>query len=77
MLRAASIPAYVALLNSGSREDVSSDLPGMGMFDHAIVYVPGNAELWVDATDEYARLGQLPIPDQTAWPSSRVPAAML
>jgi tetratricopeptide (TPR) repeat protein/transglutaminase-like putative cysteine protease len=64
MLRAASIPAYVALLNAGSREDVSSDLPGMGMFDHAIVYVPGNPDLWIDATDEYARLGQLPSSDQ-------------
>ena len=41
MLRAAGIPAYVALLNAGSRMDVPADLPGMGMFDHAIVYVPG------------------------------------
>lgn len=64
MFRAAGIPAYVALLNAGSREDVSSDLPGIGMFDHAIVYVPGNSELWIDATDEYARPGQLPISDQ-------------
>jgi Flp pilus assembly protein TadD len=73
MLRAAGIPAYVALLNAGSRMDVPVDLPGMGLFDHAIVYVPGapaakgkgaNPDLWVDATDQYARLGQLPIADQ-------------
>ena len=73
MLRAAGIPAYVALLNAGSRMDVPVDLPGMGLFDHAIVYVPGtpaakgqlaNADLWIDATDQYARLGQLPIADQ-------------
>jgi len=64
MLRAAGIPAYVALLNAGSRLDVPVNLPGMGMFDHAIVYVPGPPALWIDATDPYARLGQLPAPDQ-------------
>ncbi len=64
MLRAAGINSYVALLNAGSRLDVPSDLPGMGLFDHAIVYVPGAPDLWIDATDQYARLGQLPINDQ-------------
>ena len=64
MLRVANIPAYVALLNAGSREDVAPDLPGVGMFDHAIVYVPGNPDLWIDATDEYARLGEIPNGDQ-------------
>ena len=69
MLRAAGIPAYVALLNSGSRMDVPAELPGMGIFDHAIVYVPGDAAhktdaLWIDATDRYARPGQLPADDQ-------------
>ena len=64
MLRAAGIPSYVALLNAGSRLDVPANLPGMGLFDHAIVYVPGTQALWIDATDQYARLGQLPINDQ-------------
>jgi tetratricopeptide (TPR) repeat protein/transglutaminase-like putative cysteine protease len=69
MLRAAKIPAYVALLDAGSRMDVSADMPGMGVFDHAIVYLPGNPArdepaLWIDATDRYARLGQLPENDQ-------------
>ena len=72
MLRAAGIQAYVALLNAGSRLDVPADLPGMGLFDHAIVYVPNpgksvaaaNSGLWIDPTDQYARLGQLPINDQ-------------
>jgi transglutaminase-like putative cysteine protease/tetratricopeptide (TPR) repeat protein len=64
MLRTAGIPAYVALLNAGSREDISADLPGLGMFDHAIVYVPGIPDYWIDATDEYARLGELPNGDQ-------------
>ena len=69
MLRAAGIPSYVALLDAGGRMDVPADLPGMGLFDHAIVYVPGNPKrkqpaLWIDATDRYARLGQLPAGDQ-------------
>jgi tetratricopeptide (TPR) repeat protein/transglutaminase-like putative cysteine protease len=64
MLRAAGINSYVALLNAGSRLDVPAELPGMGLFDHAIVYVPGSPGLWIDATDQYARLGQLPINDQ-------------
>jgi tetratricopeptide (TPR) repeat protein len=69
MLRTAGIPAYVALLNADSRMDVPADLPGMGEFDHAIVYLPGDPAhktpaLWIDATDRYARLGQLPIEDQ-------------
>jgi tetratricopeptide (TPR) repeat protein len=64
MLRAAKIPAYVALLNAGSRMDVPAELPGMGLFDHAIVFVPGPPALWIDATDQYARLGQLPAQDQ-------------
>ncbi|HEV2304271.1 MAG TPA: DUF3857 and transglutaminase domain-containing protein [Candidatus Acidoferrales bacterium] len=64
MLRAAGIPSYVALLSVGNRHDVSPDLPGMGQFDHAIVYVPGNPDLWIDTTDRYARLGELPAVDQ-------------
>jgi tetratricopeptide (TPR) repeat protein len=64
MLRAAGIPAYVALLQVETRIDVPAELPGMGMFNHAIVYVPGKNPLWIDATDRYAQLGQLPMPDQ-------------
>ena len=64
MLRAADIPAYVALLNAGERQDVPKDLPGFGLFDHAIVYAPGNPDWWIDATDTYARLGQLPDSDR-------------
>ena len=51
--------------------DVPAELPGMGLFDHAIVYIPGEGHgaesgsgLFIDATDQYARLGQLPIADQ-------------
>src|SRR5262249_38751556 len=40
MLRAASIPAHVALLSSGDDHDVDEDQPGFGLFNHAIVYLP-------------------------------------
>jgi transglutaminase-like putative cysteine protease/tetratricopeptide (TPR) repeat protein len=64
MLRAAGLPANLALLNAGSRLDVPGDVSGMGLFDHAIVYMPGSPEIWIDATDSDARLGQLPDDDR-------------
>ena len=62
-LRASGIDAYLALLSAGDDQDVSPDLPGIGIFDHAIVYVPGAEDLWVDATAEYTRVGTLPSSD--------------
>ncbi len=66
-LRASGIDAYLALLSAGEDQDVAPGLPGLGMFDHAIVYVPGageaGADLWIDATAEHARVGTLPAPD--------------
>ncbi len=64
LLRRAGVPAYVALLRVGSRGDVEAKLPGMGSFDHAIVFVPGTPALWIDATDPYSPLGELPPDDQ-------------
>lgn len=66
-LRASGIEAYLALLSAGAGQDVMPDLPGLGMFDHAIVFVPatspGERDLWIDATTEYARVGTLPAAD--------------
>jgi len=65
-LRASGVDAYVALLSAGEGQDVAADLPGFGMFNHAIVYVPGalgGEDLWIDATAEYARIGVLPAQD--------------
>ena len=64
MLRAANIPAYVAILNAGLEQDVTPNHPGMGMFNHAIVYVPGTPDLWIDATAEYQNVGSLPPQDE-------------
>jgi transglutaminase-like putative cysteine protease/tetratricopeptide (TPR) repeat protein len=68
MLRASGIQADIALLNAGPGRDVTAELPGMNQFDHAIVYVPpaapGEKSLWIDATAEFTRVGDLPYGDQ-------------
>lgn len=64
MLRASGLKASVALLSSGTGLDVNPELPGLGQFNHAIVFVEGPQPLWIDATAQYTRVGELPIPDQ-------------
>jgi tetratricopeptide (TPR) repeat protein/transglutaminase-like putative cysteine protease len=68
MLRASGIPAQLALLDTGPGRDVTADLPGMDVFDHAIVDGPGSDQdgpvLWIDATAEYTQIGSLPRMDQ-------------
>lgn len=63
-LRAAGLDARFALLRSGFGDDVGERLPGLGRFDHAIVYLPGAPERWIDATDPYSAPGELPLADQ-------------
>ncbi len=70
MLRAVNIPANLALLNTGPGQDINVELPGMGMFDHAIVFVPASdsePQLWIDATAQYSRVGDLPDMDYDRW----------
>jgi tetratricopeptide (TPR) repeat protein len=65
LLRALDIPAYVALLYATEDDqDVEEALPGFGVFNHAIVVVPGKPTIWIDPTDPYARIGELPAADQ-------------
>lgn len=65
LLRAAKIPADVALLSTGPGTDVDVALPGMGEFDHAIVRaVVDGKDLWIDATEDLLPAGQLPVRDQ-------------
>ena len=62
LLRAAGVPAHVGLLRV-SGLDIDPKLPTFDGFDHAIVYVPpaGKAPaLWIDATNPYAPVGELP-----------------
>ncbi len=63
LLRGAEIPAYVAVLDSGSGQDTDPELPGMN-FNHAIVYLPGSPDYWVEVTDEFARLADIPSQNQ-------------
>lgn len=70
MLRAAGIPAKLALLDAGPGRDINRNLPGMGMFDHAIVFIPAagdDPELWVDATAQLVQVGTLPWMDYGRW----------
>lgn len=57
LLRAAGIQAHVALLWAGEGRDVDPDVPGMSLFNHAIVCVSGPDPLWIDATAEFAHAG--------------------
>ncbi len=65
MLRTSGIDATIALLRTGPGADIEPETPGLGLFDHAIVYLPHQQEpLWIDATDPYSRVGDLPLRDQ-------------
>ena len=67
LLRTADIPAHVALLSTSPGVDTDPALAGLGVFDHAIVFIPAegdDAELWIDATAEHAAVGELPVVDQ-------------
>lgn len=64
LLRATGTEAYVALLETGPGPDVDPELPGLSNFDHAIVYVPGRKERFIDPTDAGAPLGVLPAQDR-------------
>jgi transglutaminase-like putative cysteine protease len=64
MLRVAGIRADVALLRTGQYGDVASSLPGLGDFDHAIVYIPGQRPMWIDPSARCAPVGSLPLMDQ-------------
>ena len=70
VLRNAGIAANLALLDSGPGRELNTELPGMGMFDHAIVYVPASGndtEVWIDATAKFSPVGTLPWMDYGRW----------
>ena len=63
-LKAAGLPAQIALLNIRGDDDVSPELAGIGVFNHAIVFIPGNPGMWIDATAQFYEPGDLPWVDQ-------------
>ncbi|MCK6545950.1 DUF3857 domain-containing protein [Myxococcota bacterium] len=60
LLRASGVEAHVALLRAGFDLDVSDDVPSLEAMNHAIVFVPGAEEYWIDATAEYFDVGEVP-----------------
>jgi tetratricopeptide (TPR) repeat protein len=64
LLRAAGMKADVALLDAAYTADVDPNLPGLGRFNHAIVYVASTPPVWIDATAAETRVGNLPPADQ-------------
>ena len=58
-LRAEGIPAYIALARAGFGVDIDPDLPGLGRFNHALVYVPAREPVWLDPGDRLSRVGDL------------------
>ena len=63
-LQAAGIPAQIALLYVRGEDEIVPEVPGIGLFNHAIVYVPGKNPTWIDATAEFYEPGNLPWMDQ-------------
>jgi tetratricopeptide (TPR) repeat protein len=62
-LRTAGIKAQLALLDSGYGSDILPSLPGFGLFNHEIVYLPED-KTWIDPTASYYRPGELPPMDR-------------
>ena len=62
-LQAAGVKAQIALLMSGEDTDVSPQLPGFGLFTHAIVYLPQSGT-WIDPTADFYPPGSVPLMDQ-------------
>jgi tetratricopeptide (TPR) repeat protein len=78
-LRSAGLKSYVALLSAGFDADVDPNLPGLGVFNHAIVYVAADPPIWIDATSAETRVGDIPLADQgrLALITSRETSALL
>lgn len=55
------VDAELALLRAGLGPDVSEGMPGLELFNHAIVHVPGEPALWVDPTSPFTDVGELPL----------------
>ncbi len=64
LLRATGLDAHVALLQSGTGQDILPSLPAPNGFSHAIVVVEADPAIWIDPTATYVRAGELPVADQ-------------
>ena len=66
MLRAVGYDAHLALVRSDVGEEIRPNLPGL-VFNHAIVYMPGDDQIWIDPTARYLPAGILPQNVQDRW----------
>lgn len=64
LLKGAGIPAYPALVRTNSRRDINPDMPGLGDFNHCIVFVDGEKPLWIDPTSDFLEPGTIGIYEQ-------------
>ena len=60
------VEAKLALLSTRGNLEPSGEHPGMGIFNHAIVYIP-NHDLWLDPTSIHADMTHLPLVNQHRW----------
>jgi hypothetical protein len=66
MLGEVGIDAEIALVRTRGKGKIDYELPSLGLFNHAIAYVPdldGN-EYWLDGTAQYYGFDELPFSDQ-------------
>ncbi|QDV41861.1 Tetratricopeptide repeat protein [Stieleria neptunia] len=63
-LREIGIESYVALLSSGTGLDSIPEVPALRVFNHAIVYIPGEPDYWIDLTSPETPIGKIPASDQ-------------
>jgi tetratricopeptide (TPR) repeat protein len=59
-LRAGGIDAHLAVLLTGPDLPVDPEMPGLGVFDHAIVHVSGERDWWIDPTNDRAPALEVP-----------------
>ncbi|MEM9554770.1 MAG: DUF3857 domain-containing protein [Acidobacteriota bacterium] len=62
-LRRVGVTAHLAWIHAGFGRDVEPRLPGLGGFQHALVWVdPGDGTaLWIDPSHPFAAVGSLPL----------------
>jgi len=67
LLRRSGLDGHLVLLSSGFGPDCEPKLPGLGLFNHALVLLPARGQepaLWLDPSTPFVRAGELPLPAQ-------------
>lgn len=60
ILKRIGIKSNIALLKAGFGQDVPENIPGLRQFNHAILYLPKPYDVWIDATSQFSRFGEVP-----------------